>query len=222
VVATERTPATTAEVIQAASRLRGLSGWTVIPFAHFRRGDRHALVAWPAINSAGRLVDATVVGICLEENDTGELEECGRRWVVRDAAASRASLVEALGGSDYQTMTRSTGATLDDLGPRLASLGTEFSRAVASNNAAGASRAAVSAARLLPVDRVAHENGLARLLYAAASYNGSLEHVSTVQDGDSATLTFNVRRGIMRLQTITATARPVNGSSDRWIIVSYR
>jgi len=217
-----RAHATTAEVLQAASQLRGLSGWTIIPFAHFQRGDRHAVVAWPAINSAGRLVDATVVGICLEENGDGELEECGRRWVVRNAATSRAATAEALGGTDYQVMSRSSGVALDDLGPRLASLGTQFSRAVAARNSAGARQAAMSVTRLLPLDRVAYENGVARLLYAAASYNGSLEHVSTVRNGDSATLTFHVRRGILRLQTITATASPVNGNTDRWIITSYR
>lgn len=219
---TTREPATTAEVLRAVNRLRGLTTWTVIPFAHFRRGDRHAVVAWPAINSAGDLVDATVVGICLQETADGELEECSRRWVVRDQAASRAAMVDALGGSDYQVVGRSSGMALDDLGPRLASLGTQFSSAIANGNRSGATQAAVAATRLLPLNRVAYENGIARLLYAAARHEGRLEHVSTVRNGDSATLTFHVRRGIFRLQTITATARPVNGNTDRWIIVSYR
>lgn len=219
---TTRPPATTREVLRAVGNLRGLSSWTVIPFAHFRRGDRHAVVAWPAINSAGELVDATVVGICLEETEDGGLEECGRRWVVREQAASRAAMVEALGGSDYQVVGRSSGMALDDIGPRLASLGTEFSNAVSNGNRSGASRAAVAATRLLPLNRVAYENGVARLLWAAARHEGRLDHVSTVRNGNSATLTFHVRRGIFRLQTITATAQPINGNTDRWIITSYR
>ena len=217
-----RPPATTAEVLRAVGSLRGLSSWTVIPFAHFRRGDRHAVVAWPAINSAGELVDATVVGICLEETEDGGLEECGRRWVVREQASSRAAMVEALGGTDYQVVGRSSGMALDDLGPRLANLGTRFSDAISNGNRSGASQAAVAATRLLPLNRVAYENGVARLLWAAARHEGRLDHVSTVRNGNSATLTFHVRRGIFRLQTITATAQPISGNTDRWIIVSYR
>ena len=213
---------TTAEVYQAASQLRGLSGWTVIPFAHFQRGNRHAVVAWPAINSAGTVVDATVVGICLEETDDGDLEECSRRWVVRDRSASMAAMRDALGGSNYQVRGRSAGIPLDDLGPRLGSLGTEFAQAASSGNRARARQTAMAFTRMLPLDTVAYENGVAQLLWMAARHNGRLEHVSTVQDGARATLTFHARRGLIRVQTITATARRVSGDDGRWIVTSYR
>jgi len=218
---TSTPPRTTSEVLQAVGSLRGLAGWTIIPFAHFQREDRHVVVAWPAINSAGQLVDATVVGICLEETDTG-LEECGRRWVVNDQSTSRAAVVEALGGSDYRTMTGQVGTPLDELGPRLSRLGTDFTQAVSSRNRNAARVAATAFVRMLPVDRVAFNNDLAQLLYLAANYNGRLEHERTVQNGETATLTFTVRRGIIPMRTITATARPVSGSSDRWVLVSYR
>ena len=91
---------TTDQVYRAVQELRGLSTWEVVPFAHFRRELRHVVVAWPAINSAGQVVDATVVGACLEEAANGSLEQCGQRWVVSDRSASIAALEAALGGSD--------------------------------------------------------------------------------------------------------------------------
>lgn len=219
--ATPRQPRTSAEVYRAVEQLEGLRGWTVVPFAHFQREDRHVVVAWPAINSSGRLVDATVVGVCLEEGDTGELEECGRRWVVRDRADSRAALVNALGGSDYRVMTASPGAELDDLGPRVSELGTAFSRAISNGNRSQARSAAIEFTRLLPVSEVAFDNQVAQLLYMASSYNGRLEHAGTVRNGDSATITFHVYRSILRVRTIRATAREI-GDTGRWHIVSYQ
>jgi hypothetical protein len=206
--------------MSAVGRLPGLSSWTVIPFAHLRRGTRHVVVAWPALNSAGSLVDATVVGICLEETADG-LEECGRRWVVRDQAAARAATVAALGGSDYDVIGRSAGRELDDLGPEMSRLGTAFAQAVSSGNRSAARQAATSFSRLLPLSTVAYGNDVARLLWAASNHSGRLEHVSTVRNGDTATLTFSVTRSGFRFQTIRATARPVSEGSDRWIVTSY-
>ena len=209
-------------VMQAVRGLRGLSNWTVIPFAHFRRGRRHVVVAWPAINSAGRLVDATVVGICLEANAEGTFEECGRRWVVRDQAASRAALLAALGGPDFEVIGRDAGAPLTELGPRLSELGTAFGRAVSSQDRDGAVRAAAAFTTMLPIERVALENGVAQLLWAAATHDGRLEHVETLRQGNSAVLTFHVMRGRRRFRTIRAQAQQVRGQGDRWIVTSYQ
>jgi hypothetical protein len=213
---------TSADVMRAVDGLPGLDAWTVIPFAHFRRGARHAVVAWPAINSSGQLVDATVVGICLAETGPGALEQCGRRWVVRDARASRAALVEALGGDDYEVLDRSAGTSLNELGARLSRLGSDFVDAMDAGDRAGARRAAADFARMLPLDRVSFENGAAQLLWAAATHHGRLELADTVRRGDTATLTFNVLRGRQRFRTIEATARRVAGSADSWVFESYR
>lgn len=214
-------PATNSEVIQVVRGLQGLSTWTVIPFAHFRRGARHVVVAWPAINSSGQLVDATVVGICLEATDAG-LVEHGRRWVVRDSAASQAALVQALGGSDYEVVGRDAGIPLASLGPRLGELGSAFSNAIEQGDRDGASRAAAAFTVMLPVERVALENGVAQLLWTAANHNGRLQHVDTLRQGDQAILTFHVMRGRRRFRTIRAQAQRVAGQTDRWIIASYQ
>lgn len=215
-----RAPATAAEVYSAVASLDGLRGWTVVPLGHFQRGEKHVVVAWPAMNSSGAVVDATVVGICLEETVDG-LEECGRRWVVRESGPSRSAIAAALGGSDYRTLSGSAGASLDDLGPRLSALGSEFVRAAAARNGNAARRSATSFVQMLPLSRVAYDDDVAQLLYLAARYNGRLEHVRTVRNGETAELTFRVVRSGFTMQTVRATARPVSGSSDRWIIVSY-
>jgi hypothetical protein len=202
--------------------LPGLRTWTVIPFAHFQRGNRHVIVAWPAINSRGQLVDATVVGICLVQDDSGALVEEGRRWVVRDVGAARSALQRALGGSDYELVEREAGVPLDRLGPILSGLGTQFAGAVAQGNRQGARATARNFAALLPVERVAFENGVAQLLWMAARHRGRLEHVRTVRNGDEATLTLDVMRGRRRMRTIRARAREEAPGTDRWVIVSYQ
>jgi hypothetical protein len=215
-------PATSAEVLRAVDGLQGLSSWTVIPFAHFRRGDRHVVVAWPAINSAGRLVDATVVGICLEQATPGVLQERGRRWVVREPQAARAAMIEALGGEDYEVLDRDDGLALDQLGPQLSRHGSEFVEAMDAGDRAGARRAATAFARMLPLERVSLENGAAQLLWAAATHHGRLELVDTVRQGDTATLTFEVLRGRQRFRTIQARARRVVPGRDVWVLESYQ
>lgn len=215
-----REPATTAEVYGAVSSLDGLRGWTVIPLGHFQRGQRHVVVAWPAMNAAGDVVDATVVGICLEETAEG-LVECGRRWVVRESGPARAAIAAALGGSDYRTLSGSGGASLDELGPRLSALGTQFVEAASSRNGNAARSSATTFAAMLPLSRVAYDDDVAQLLYLAARYDGRLEHVRTVRNGETAELTFRVVRSGLTMQTVRATARQLDGSADRWIIVSY-
>jgi hypothetical protein len=215
-------PRTSAEVLQAVESLPGLASWTVVPFAHFRRGDHHVVVAWPALNSAGQLVDATVVGVCLVETATGALEECCRRWVVRDAETARASLVQALGGDDYEVLDRVDGFPLDELGPRLSRLGSAFVAAMDAGDRAGARQAAAQFANMLPLDRVSLENGAAQLLWAAATHHGRLEHVDTLRQGDTAAITFNVLRGRQRFRTIQALARQVAGRPDVWVLESYQ
>ena len=211
---------TTQQVYAAAANQPGLSSWTVIPMAHFRRADRHVVIAWPALNSSGNTVDATVVGICLEENgDT--LESCGDRWVVRDSTESAAALRNALGGSDYEVLGRSNGSPLNSLGSDLEQLGNRFVSAVGQRNGSAARAAAMEFTQLLPLERVAFDNDVAQLLWMAARYNGRLEHEGTTRNGDTATLTFAVRRSIFRIQTIRATAEQVDGT-DRWIVTSYR
>ena len=213
---------TTAEIMQVVSSLPGLGTWTVIPFAHFRRGDRNVVVAWPAINSQGQLVDATIVGICLGPGESGQMEECSRRWVVRDRAASRAALIRALGGSDYQVVDRGEGAALDELGPRLSRFGSEFSTAVAAGDRDRARQAASLFTTMLPIESVSLDNRVAQLLWAAANHDGRLVHVNTRRQGDVARLTFRVMRGQRRFRTIHAQARQVAGHPDRWIIVNYQ
>ena len=212
----------TEQIAAAVEDLRGLSGWTVIPFAHFRRGARHAVIAWPALNPSGRPVDATVVGICLEEDGEGGVEECGQRWVVSDVSTSTAALERALGGDDYELVGRTIGAPLEDLGPFLSRMGSEFVSAVARGDRSGARRAAMAFTTMLPLERVAFDNDVAQLLLLGARYNGSLQHVGTVGEGDIATLTFHVQRGFFRVQTIRATARQIEGEPDSWYVVAYQ
>lgn len=215
-------PASSADVLRAIDGLQGLASWTVIPFVHIRRGDRHVVVAWPAINSAGRLVDATVVGICLEQTAPGVLQERGRRWVVREPQAARAAMVEALGGDDYEVLDRNDGVALDELGPRVSRLGSEFVEAIDAGDRARARQAATEFARMLPFERVALENGAAQLLWAAATHHGRLELVSTQRQGDTAALTFEVLRGRQRFRTIQARARRVSPGRDAWVLESYQ
>lgn len=216
------TQVTTEQVYAAASELPGLDTWTVVPLAHFRRGLRHVVVAWPALRSTGEAVDATVVGICLEETGGGGLEQCGSRWVITDRAAATTALEQALGGSDYEVVSRQTSSPLDDLGPRLAQLGNDFASAADRGDTEAARRAATTFAQLLPVDAVAFDNELAQLLWMAARYDGQLEHVSTERDGQFATLTFDANRGWIRVRTIRVIAQPVNGDMSRWVVVDYR
>jgi hypothetical protein len=75
---------------------------------------------------------------------------------------------------------------------------------------------------MLPVERVAFENGIAQLLWAAAHHNGRLHHVDTLRQGDRAVLTFHVMRGRRRFRTIRADARRVNARDDRWVIERYQ
>jgi hypothetical protein len=212
----------TADVLEAAFGLPGLDGWTVVPMAHFRRGERHAVIAWPALDAAGRTSDATVVGICLEPNAAGVLEECGRRWVVRAPSESAAALARALGGADYEVVTRPEGAPLDELGPRLAELGSAFAEAVSRGDRFAAQRAGAAFVSMLPVERVAFDNDVATLLYMAARHDGRLQHVATERQGEVATLVFRARRGFLTVQTIEATARPVRGNGDLWVLADYR
>jgi hypothetical protein len=217
-----RAPATSAEVLAVVSHLNGLEGWTVIPLAHFRRGSRHALVVWPAINSRGQLVDATVVGVPLEQGDDGALSEAGSRWVVREEGPSRASLVSALGGADWEVVDRGEGLPLDQLGPGLGSLAAEFSQAVAAGRRPAALEAAVAFSRLLPVERAGFESSVARLLWMASAHSAALEHQVTQRQGDRAQLIIRVVRGSLAIRTITATAAPVEGHPDRWVVESYQ
>ena len=210
------------EPYEVVSRLRGLDGWTIVPLAHFRRGERHALILWPAINSSGRLVDATVVGVALEPDAAGNLVERGRRWVVPDEATSRAALVAALGGEDYEVLDRRLGVSLDQLGPRLSSLSVAFGRFVSAGARVDAKDAAVAFSRLLPLERAAFEPSVARLLWMASAHSARLEHVETLREGETATLTFRVMRGGMTFQTITATATQLEGHPGRWVVSSYR
>lgn len=213
---------TTEQVFRVAETLPGLSTWTVVPFAHFRRELQHVVVAWPAMNSAGEVVDATVVGICLEESENGDLEQCGSRWVINDQATARAALERALGGSDYEVVTGQVGTPLDDLGPRLSQLGTTFASAADDGNRAEAQRAAAAFAQMLPAEQIAFDNELARLLWAAAHYDGRLEHVSTERGDRIATLSFDVNRGWARVQTIRVLAEATESDPNRWIVVDYR
>lgn len=219
---TSEAPASSAEAIEVVSHLRGLEGWTVIPLAHFRRGRRHALVVWPAINSRGLLVDATVVGVPLEQGDDGELAEAGRRWVVRELEPSRAALAAALGGGDWEVIDPRSGVPLEQLGPRLGTLATEFSRAVAGGARDEALAAAIAFSRLLSIERAAFEPSVARLLWMASSHSATLEHLETQQQDDRARLTLRVVRGGLSIRTLTATAVPVNRQPDRWVIESYQ
>ena len=212
---------TTEQVYQAAAELRGLDTWEVIPFAHFRRGLRHVVIAWPAVNSSGEVVDATVVGACLEESaDGSNLEQCGQRWVVRDRSDAAAALEEALGGSDYEVVSVQSSATLSQLGPQLERLGNEFVSAIDDDNFSEARRKAQAFAAMLPAEEIAFDNSLAQLLWMAARYNGRIEHVSTENHGSTATLTFDVSRGFMRVRTIQVIAQQTN--SGQWIAVEYR
>jgi hypothetical protein len=216
-------PALTSEqVYAAAASLEGLSGWTVVPFAHFTRERRHVVVVWPALNSSGRTVDAMVVGVCLEEAGDGALEQCGSRWVVSDSAAAEAALVNALGGADYEIVSEQQSAALADLGPRLAGLGNQFVGAANRGDRRAASDAATAFAQMLPAEQTAFDNDLAQLLWAGAQYNGRLEHVRTERSGSTATLTFSVRRSIITLQTVRVTARQVSAGSSEWVVVDYQ
>lgn len=212
---------TTEQIYLEASELPGLSNWTVVPFAHFRRGLTHVVVAWPALNSSGETVDATVVGICLQESTDGMVEQCGRRWVVNNRAASTEALESALGGSDYELVSQQEGAPLNDLGPRLSQLASQFVSANSRGDREGARRAALGFVQMLPAEQIAFDNQLAQLLWAAASYDGRLQHDGTTQSGSTATLTFDVRRGLFRVQTIQVTAEPSETSPGQWVVVSY-
>jgi hypothetical protein len=209
------------QVLRFAESLPGLDSWTVVPFAHFRRGDRHVVIAWPALNSYSRSVDATVVGIPLIETADGRLEAAGQRWVVRERALSLEALTAALGGEDYEVIGRDAGVALDQLGPSLSQLAEQFSRAVSSGDRLGARQAAIAFTGLLPMDHLSLENSAARLLWAATQYGGTLQHRSTVRRGEEAEITLDVTRGFLRYTTVRATARPVDGD-DRWIVVDYR
>ncbi len=213
---------TTAQVYREAGELPGLSSWTVVPFAHFRRGLTHVVVAWPALNSSGQTVDATVVGICLRESTDGSVEQCGRRWVVNERVASRAALEDALGGADYELVSQQSGAPLNELGPQLSQFGSEFVSAISRGDRTGARRIALGFVQMLPAEQIAFDNQLAQLLWVAASYDGRLEHVSTTQNNTMATLTFNVRRGWLRVRTIQVTARPAAANPGQWVVVSYQ
>ncbi len=208
-------------VLATVEGLRGLRSWTVIPFAHLRRGKRHVVIAWPAIDSSGRLVDATVVGICLIESADGELLEKGRRWVVREAEASRTALQQALGGSTWDVVGRVSGAPLNDLGPELGRRGSTFAKAVSRGDRVTARHAAQGFAAFLPVDRVMLENDVARLLWLAATHRGGLRHVRTSRQGDEALIVLHVMRGRSRLRTIEAHARPERPGSARWVIYDF-
>ena len=210
------------EVLRVAETLPGLAGWTVIPLAQLQRDNRFVVVAWPALNASGQVVDATVVGLCLEATDAGEIQQCGDRWAATDQATSEAAIERALGGSDYEVLSRHDGVAIGDLGTGLVEAGNAFTSAVSRGDRGGARRAALALTRLLPFERVALDNDIAQLLYLAARYNGQLEHAGTQVSGDRATLTFHVSRGWLRLRTIQATAERVVGSADRWIITSYR
>jgi hypothetical protein len=209
-------------VLRAVDGLRGLTTWTVIPFAHFRRGQRHVVIAWPAIDARGSLFDATVVGICLETDDQGALVERGRRWVLRDPGAARRALVTALGGDDFEVMLGNQGAALDELGPSLSRLGSTFAAAVLRGDRAEARLSASAFARLLTLDRVAYGNDVAQLLWMAARHRGSLRHQRTVLQGETALLELSVMRGDRRMRAIQARARRVAPGQDRWIIVDYQ
>lgn len=220
--ATPESPDPGLQPLEAVSRLRGLEGWTIIPLAHFRRGTGHALIVWPAIDAAGSLVDATVVGVALEIDGEGNFVEHGQRWVVREGDASRASLATALGGDDWEVLERGVGVPLDQLGPRLSSLSVAFGRFVAAGARNDAVDAAVHFSRLLPLERAAFTPGVAQLLWMASAHSARLEHVATHREGETATLTIRVMRGGMTFRTITATASPVEGHPDRWVVTSYR
>jgi len=215
-------PDSSPQPLDVVSRLRGLEEWTIVPLAHFRRGERHALIIWPALNSSGALVDATVVGVALEETEDGTLVEHGRRWVVRERETSRAALVEALGGDDYEVLDRRVGVHLHHLGSRLSRLSAAFGRFVAAGERRDAADAAAEFSRLLPLERAAFEPSVAQLLWMASSHSARLEHVETLREEETVTLTLRVMRGGMTLRTITATATPVEGHPERWVVGSYR
>jgi len=208
-------------VIAFVERLPGLDGWEVVTLGHFRRARRHVVVAWPAINANGRLVDATVVAVPVRETIGGELEEDGRRWVVREAGPARAALTEYLRGDDYEVLGRNAGVPLNDLGPSLSRLAAAFVAARRSGDHAAAGRAATDFSELLPIGRAAHESSVARLLWMAASQNASLEHVETRRTGNRAALQLRVLRGNFALRTIRATAEPTPGNSMLWLITDY-
>jgi len=208
-------------VIDAVSALPGLQGWTVIPLAHFERERRHVVVVWPAIDAASELVDATVVGVCLEQTAEGRFDEVGRRWVVREPAESRRAIEAALGGPDYRVVGRSAGVPLDVLGSRLSSLAEAFASAVRGRDREAARSAASSFSELLPIERVAHEPAVAELLWLAAARSGRLELGRTERRGGEAVLTLRLLRGGAALRTVTATARQVPGAPDLWVISSY-
>lgn len=209
------------ELLAAVSELRGLAGWTLIPLAHFRRGNVHGVVIWPAIDASGRLVDATVVGLRLVQGDDGAYEESGRRWVVRERDVARAAMAEALGGGDFDVVDRQAGASLDELGDRLAMLAAAFAGAVDAGDQRAAVNAAVAFSRLLPLDRAAHEPSVARLLWMASEHGASLEHSETTREGDRARLTLRITRSGVTVRRLEAVAAPLEAGSDQWVVMEY-
>ena len=97
-------------------------GQALVPIAHFRRGSRQVVIAWPLLSSEGDVItSANVYGVCLEETSNG-LEQCGI-WEVKERASSTAALEAALGGSDYHVVNSQSRASLDDLCTNLTVIG---------------------------------------------------------------------------------------------------
>lgn len=208
-------------VYGAVKELGGFGDLAVIPLAHFSRGARSVVIAWPALRASGELAGSTVYGFCVEDQNDGSFASCGQPWVVNEVTSSTFALERALGGSDYEVVSNQTSASLDNIGVRLTELGNTFVEAASEGDGEVQFRTAQEFLQMLPVEDVAFDNSLVALLVAAARGNKVFHNIKTETGDLFANITMEVRLNRTATNVMSLTAQHDESSSNRWRVVDY-
>jgi hypothetical protein len=206
-------------VYGAVKELGGFEDYSVIPLAHFRRGARSVVIAWPALTPTGDLGGTAVYGVCVEERGDGSYHSCGQRWLVNEINASTHALESTLGGSDYEVVSNQASASLDSIGDRLTTLGNSFVTAASEGDGEDMFGTAQEFLQMLPVEDVAFDNSVVQMLVNAARAEKEFLHIKTETGDLLATITMEVRFNRTATNVMSLTAqRDSLGSSD-WTVV---
>lgn len=208
-------------VYAAVKELGGFGDLAVIPLAHFSRGARSVVIAWPVLSASGDLSGSTVYGVCVEEQSDGSFDSCGERWLVNEVTASTFALERALGGSDYEVVSGQTSASLDGIGVRLTELGNTFVDAASEGDSVVLFRTAQEFMQMLPVDDVAFDNSVVALLVTAARGSKVFHYIKTEEGDLFADVTMEVRFNRTVTDVMSLTAQHDESSSNRWRVVDY-
>lgn len=206
-----------AEVLEAAGNAPSLRGWTLVPYAQFQRGDRVALLLWPAFDDSGRLARASVVGLTFARAADGRLVPQGEHWPAGDSQSTPARLTDQLGSADYSVRLRGEGVPIDQLDDQLTARCDGFSAAARQGDRRAAVEEAIALSQLLSLDQVVFETSASHLLSLCANGTRVWLAGEVSPRGSRAAVRLQLRRGPSR-QRLDGGAHQVADQPNRWVL----